>query len=89
MRVILALAAAFCLAFPLLAGAASSAVNSDLAARRHQAAGGFVCPTKFDLTYQVCQCQVSGGYPTIYYPACLVGPQCPPAVVVCQPGVNR
>ena len=90
MRVILAVAAAFCLAFPLSAGAASSAVNSDLsAARRHQAAGGFMCPTKFDVTYQVCQCQVSGGYPTIYYPACLVGPQCPPAVVVCQPGANR
>jgi|GEM_PF-1898217 hypothetical protein len=91
MRVILAVAAAFCLAFPLSAGAASGgAVNSDLsAARRHQTVGGFMCPTKFELTYQVCQCQVSGGYPTIYYPACLVGPQCPPAVVVCQPGVNR
>ena len=90
MRVILAVAAAFCLAFPLSAGAASSAVNSDLsAARFHQAAGEFMFPTKFDVTYKVCQCQVSGGYPTIYYPACLVGPQCPPAVVVCQPGANR
>jgi hypothetical protein len=90
MRVVLAVAVAFYSVFPLSANAASSAVNSDLsAARRHQAAGGFVCPTKFDLTYQVCQCQVSGGYPTIYYPACVVGPQCPPAVVVCQPGVNR
>ena len=91
MRVILAVTAAFCLGFPLSAGAASSpSVNSDLsAARRHPAVGGFTCPTKFDLTYQVCQCQVSGGYPTIYYPACLVGPQCPPAVVVCQPGGNR
>ena len=79
MRVMLAVAVAFALAFPLSAGASSSActpgaqatcakvVNSDFsAARRHRAPSRIMCPISPPLTREVCLCEVSGGHPVIY-----------------------
>ena len=96
MRIMLAAAAAFCLSFPLSAGAASSActpgaqatctqaVNSDFSAARRRRIVD-ICPRKPDLTHQVCECQLHGGWPYIYYPIfCFVKPCLP--VVVCRPG---
>ena len=99
-RVVLAAAVAFCLAFPLSAGAASSectpgqaicaqAVNYDFsAARRHRTVHIDPCPTKPDLTHQVCECETHGGWPHISGPFCFFG-RCTPAVVACWPGENR
>jgi len=55
MRVMLALAAAFCLALPLSADAAV----------RHRAA--LTCPVSPPLAHQVCVCELSGGEPHIWY----------------------
>ena len=81
MRVILAVAAAFCLAFPLSAGAASSGVNSDFsAARRHQTVHVDSCvQAKPDLTYQVCQCQVPWRMAAHLCPVLFFRPRCTPA----------
>jgi hypothetical protein len=80
MRVILAVAAVFCLAFPLSAGAASSActpgaqascvqaVNSDLsAARRHRVSSKPACTGLGSVTQQLaCLCLLHGGTPFIF-----------------------
>jgi hypothetical protein len=79
MRATLAVAVGFCLAYPLSAGAASSActpgaqttcaqaVNSDFSAARRHRTVRILCPKSPPLTRQVCLCEVSGGDPAIWY----------------------